>query len=358
MKKLWILLLVLTLLLTACVRTENVDHRLPEDLETRIPEAETFELLNDKGSYPLYYYNYTQDYHFDEFLASGGAADTAELVEFIGETFPEMELDLSRVGYGCSSFCAESENGDVIFGRNFDMFSSHTGAYLVVHTAPEDGYASYSTVNLGFLGLKEVDDPIGDETSPLQMAPYLPLDGINSKGVAICVLQLNFKAIQADGGFDVDMTPTTIIRNVLDHAADLDEALEIFETCNLYTEGYAYHFMIADADGNAAVVEYVDHEMIVLEKDGDILTCANAFITEAGRDFYRIPDGNESDRRVQAIEAAIAEQDFDLSAENTLTALAAAHQTGTRWSIAYNLTEKSMTIAINRDLDVLHEFFL
>lgn len=351
MKRILALLLAAMFLLAAC---SNEIGDTEEDRETEKPRQdreEAFSLVDDSGTYSLYYYEYTRDYEFDEFLKSGGAANTAQLVRYCCDVFPDMELDLSGLGYGCSSFCAQDDGGDVIFGRNFDMGSANTGDYVVVHTVPEDGYASYSTVNLGFLGITgDPEDPVDNDESPLLIVPYIPLDGINEKGVAICVLQLNYTPVDAEGTGKVDLTPTTIIRNVLDNAKDLDDAIAIFEKANFATEGYAYHFMIGDAKGNAAVVEYVDDELVITYRDGDILSCANTYVCEEGREFYGVRDGNESDVRTDAIEEEARDLEFNLSVKNAMNILAAAHQSTTRWSIVYNLTDGTMNIAVNKNL--------
>ncbi len=153
--------------------------------------SSAFQPLDNSTLRGLYYLDYKEDYKFDDFIAEGGASSTQELVQYAYKAFPEIELDLAALGYGCSSFCAKSNDGDIIFGRNFDMSSDHSGSYLIVHTAPKNGYESYSTVNLSFLGVSVPKEP-ADSTSPLLLAPYVPLDGVNSAGLAICVLQLNF----------------------------------------------------------------------------------------------------------------------------------------------------------------------
>ena len=351
MKRICALFLLFLLLLTAC----DAEPERTSDRRREPEQEESFTLLDDSGTYSLYYYHYTRDYKFDDFLRQGGAENTEELVSYCLEVFPDMELNLASLGYGCSSYCAVDPDGEVYFGRNFDMDPSHTGAYMVVHTAPKGGYESYSTVNLGFLGIRDPEDPVDDDTSALLLAPYIPLDGINSKGVAICVLQLNTAPISAEGG-KVSLTPTTIIRNVLDNAADLDEALEIFEEASLYTEGYAYHFMIADAKGNCAVVEYVDNEMVVTYMDEEPLACANAHISEEGREFYRVYDGNESDRRVEAILKGLAGTDSDWDTDSAMEALLKARVGSTRWSIVYELTGCEKHMIVNRNEEEVYSF--
>lgn len=351
MKRICACLLIMMLLFTACASEPDRDTN-----RRREPKREeSFTLLDDNGTYSLYYYDYTRDYKFDDFLRQGGVSDTAELVSYCLEVFPDMDLNLSSVGYGCSSYCAVDSDGEVYFGRNFDMDSRNTGAYMVVHTDPKGGYESYSTVNLGFLGIRDPEDPVDDDTSALLLAPYIPLDGINSRGVAICVLQLNTAPISAEGG-KVSLTPTTIIRNVLDNAADLDEALEIFEEASLYTEGYAYHFMIADAEGNCAVVEYVDNEMVVTYMEDEPLACANAHISEEGREFYSVYDGNESDRRVEAILKGLAGTDSDWDPDSAMEALLKARVSTTRWSIVYELTGCEKHMIVNRNEEKVYSF--
>ena len=316
--------------------------------------ASDFQVLDKSSFCALYYLNYTEDYKFDEFIASGGASSTRELVEYAYKAFPGIKLDLSALGYGCSSFCAQSNDGDIIFGRNFDMSSDYSGSYLIVHTAPENGYESYSTVNLKFLGVTSPEKPT-DTTSPLSLAPYVPLDGINSAGLAICVLQLNFPEIHQNGAA-TDMTSTTIIRNVLDNAATVEEAIEIFNKCNINTDGYAYHYMVGDASGKSAVIEFVNNEMTVSYKTEDVQVCANTYVTEAGMDFYKDTNAADSLNRMNAIVSSVRASDFDLTVEASFKALKAASNNNTRWSIVYNLTEKTMSFVANKNFDKIFSF--
>ena len=318
--------------------------------EPQIP-ASSF-IVDNSSSRGLYYLDYTEDYKFDEFVSGGGAKSTLELVEYAYKAFPNIKLNLSSLGYGCSSFCAQSTEGDVIFGRNFDMDAQNSGSYLIVHTKPENGYESYSTVNLKFLGITAPSEP-ADDTSPLLLAPYIPLDGINSEGLAICVLQLNFPEIHASGS-GVNMTSTTIIRNVLDNAKNIEEAIEIFQSCNVHTDGYAYHYMLGDASGKSAVIEFVDNEMVVSYKSSDIQVCANTYVTEEGIAFYKDSSSADSLNRMNAISSSVKNSSFDLTAENAFKALKAGSNSYTRWSIVYNLTDRTMVISINRKFDKMY----
>ena len=355
-------------LLSSCgdkntAQTEASGTSSPETLQssattTQIEEtkqdAKADFVVNNDSYRALYYIDYTQDYKFDEFIEDGGAASTQELVQYAYKAFPNIKLDLSALGYGCSSFCTQSTDGNIIFGRNFDMDTANSSSYLIVHTVPENGYESYSTVSLKFLGITTPKEP-KDDTSPLLLAPYIPLDGINSQGLAICVLQLGSPEIHtSDSG--VDMTSTTIIRNVLDNAKNVSEAIEIFKSCNLHTDGFAYHYMVGDAEGNSAIIEFVDNEMLVEYKTENIQVCANTYVTDEGISFYNDANAADSLNRMNAILNSVQANGFDLPTENAFAALKAASGSYTRWSIVYNLTDKTMDIAINQKFGKTYSF--
>ena len=289
-----------------------------------------------------------------------GVKSNEELVKFTLSEYPDMKIDLSQIGYGCSAFLTESSDNDIIYGRNFDMDAKNTGAYLVVHTAPENGYESYSTVNLGFIGIKsirtydeeKISKEIDDGTSPLLFAPYIPLDGVNEKGVAISILLLEFPEIHEEGKDGPALTSTTMIRNLLDNAATLEEAIEIFEKCSLYTDGYAYHYLVSDASGKSAVVEYAENKLVVEYKKDKVQTVANTYISEECKKVYTDKNAADSEKRTSAIENALEEHGYSVSdPEKAMEILGAGAQNTTRWSVVYNLTKKSISYCLNGNFE-------
>ena len=98
-------------------------------------------------------------------------------------------------------------------------------------------------------------------------APYAPLDGMNEKGLAIGVLVIQDGKVHQNTG-KVPITTTSAIRMVLDKAATVDEAIELLKNYDMNSSGETgYHFQIADASGNTAVIEYINNEMHVLTKE-------------------------------------------------------------------------------------------
>ena len=91
------------------VSTENTSLTTQTTRTTSAAQeaASAFQTLENSTILGLYYLDYTEDYKFDEFIACGGAASTLELVQYAYKAFPNIKLDLSALGYGCSSFCTQ-----------------------------------------------------------------------------------------------------------------------------------------------------------------------------------------------------------------------------------------------------------
>ena len=132
---------------------------------------------------------YEGNYGFDVFLEQGGADSDAGVAQFLMDSLSKSGLNLLFGGnpFGCSTLSVAGSDGGYLFGRNFDFLYAPS---LQLYTAPDNGYASVSTVNLSFAGYSEDNLPIGslfDDFLTLA-APFLPFDGMNEKGLAITVL--------------------------------------------------------------------------------------------------------------------------------------------------------------------------
>lgn len=56
-----------------------------------------------------------------------------------------------------------------------------------------------------------------------------------------------------------DITTTTAVRLLLNQAANVDEAVELLKQYDLHASfGFMIHFAISDANGEQAVIEYVN----------------------------------------------------------------------------------------------------
>lgn len=170
-----------------------------------------------------------------------------------------MSIKTSEIA--CSAFTADTADGDRVFGRNYDFHETNT---VIVYTNPGNGrHASYSTVDLQFLGLDSTKDvtTFGQKILTLA-APFAPLDGVNDAGVA-CGIFMSYQGGEKVAATNQqtdkpDLTSTTMLRMILDYADSVEEAVELVEKYDLHDSAKtSFHYMIADSTGKSAILEWV-----------------------------------------------------------------------------------------------------
>ncbi|MDE6660876.1 MAG: linear amide C-N hydrolase [Anaeroplasmataceae bacterium] len=210
----------------------------------------------------LYEMTVSGNYYFEEFTKKGASSDS-ELISYITSHITKglIPMKISESEIACSAFTAELENGDRVFGRNYDFARTNT---CIVKTNPSHGYKSVSTIDLQFLGLATDKDVKGLMNKITALAaPFVPLDGINEKGVS-CGIFMSYqgddKTVATDQKTDKpDITSTTMLRLILDYAADVEEAVALVEKYDLHDSAQtSYHYMVADASGRSAILEWVN----------------------------------------------------------------------------------------------------
>ena len=261
-------------------------------------------------------------------LASLRKVDELPLYEmtYVGDYDPTLGTSATTEAtpFGCSLFVAAGDRSRPLFARNFD-WEAHPA--LVLRTDPPDGYASISLVDIAYLGVGA--DPAGDRR--LLNAPLLPFDGMNERGLAV-----GLAADDTATARPVPGRPTVgsvrILRLVLDTAATLDEAIAVFERYNLDFGGDApLHYLLADASGASAVVEFVDGTMRTAREGGAWRALTNVPV-------IGVPDRElRGDRRYGMIAAALDRSGGAVDAPAALRILDAVRQPHTRWSVTYGL---------------------
>jgi hypothetical protein len=322
--------------------------------QNEIRSLATLKTIDDYGMFQMIYYG---DYGFDDFLEVGAKSD-GDIEAFVTKRLLKgLPIDLGVTGAGCTVFVAQSEKGETLFCRNFDFSYAPS---LQLFTAPANGYASVSTVNLTFAGYSEDNLPNGlsfDSFLTLA-APYLPFDGMNEKGVAIALLAVPEASLKNDGE-KITLNTTTAIRLVLDKAANIDEAVALLQQYNIYfSGGIDCHFLIADASGNSVLVEYYDGQLQTIATEEDYQIASN-FIAYNG---VNIGEGFDEFERYDKVKAVI-EGNGSLSETQSLKLLA---EVGVRdgstdklqWSVLYNLTTGDGKICAHRNVDNISSFHL
>jgi choloylglycine hydrolase len=294
-------------------------------METVSTETFTLSKLSD---YPLFEMNYIADYR------QGSTA------------FLEQE----NGAYACSLFTASNSQGGYMLGRNFDW---DPNPIVILHTSPSEGYRSISMVNLGFLGIGK--DQAGKFMSKidvyknkLAMAPFVPVDGMNETGLAVGMAAVPEGSDSMDSGKPV-MGSLGIMREILDYAATVDEALEIMNTYRIeFGGGPAVHYLIADAKGDSAIVEYGSGKMNVIRKDSDWQAITNFLLEDAGSEPELMCD------RYNKISEKLTSTSGVLSIKEGTQLLSDISQgdptvEGTQWSSLYDLSKVILNVSIGME---------
>ena len=281
MKKIlvWMIAILIITELTGCGHSENAKSET-QDSEHANHTTTVAESVSDHISLTsqitelesgLSAVKFDGDYAFDLFLEQGGAESDQDVFRFISQSLlnANADLQMQTEGFGCSTISIQNTDGGYLFGRNFDWQNCDA---LIVASYPKDGYASISTVNLGFIkqGAGIASSMLTDEILTVA-ALYAPLDGMNEKGLCVSVNMIEDNATIQQDTEKADITTTTAIRLLLDKAATADEVLELHGQYDLHASmNFMVHFAIADSTGKSVAVEYIDNEMVVT--DTPILT--------------------------------------------------------------------------------------
>lgn len=377
------------LLLASCCNDDDDAPTVPsQNPATFIKDEAKLAMLHSMkdvdGSGRLYEIDYTVDYKLDAVLKSG-CTETNQLFNYVAyllyDSLPQSRAQVS-FDAGCSAFAVpNSQSGDFLMGRNYDFChatedgtSYKSIAAILVRTAPPGGKKSISMVDGMQLGYGQGFYTDGETDLSLLMGlPYAALDGINEDGFAIGVFALREKQTQQDTG-QPRIGTTTAIRMLLDRASTVKEALAMLKKYDMNMKGSGrsnYHYFMADATGDYAIVEYTlkKGETIptVMEKltGNDTLRCVTNFYVSPT--MVGTNDGWGSDHgkdRYWTIRNNLAKNNYELSADGAMSLLSDVSQPAdlknitsqTQWSCLYNLSEKSLRLAILRDYGKMYNF--
>lgn len=239
--------------------------------ETKIKMAENTEKVDVTADYKinelergLSSVKFDNDYVFDKFIENGGAKSDSELVSFLKTNIFSGDIDIKTSLFGCGTLAVKNNDGEYIFGRNFDWGKCDA---LIIISENKNYYSSISTVNMDFLkqGIGGLYGGLSDEIKTTA-AMYAPLDGMNEKGLCVAVNMIQDRESIEQNTDKSDITTTTAVRLLLNKAADVDEAVEILKNYDMHSSmGMMVHFAIADSSGKSVAVEYINNEMIVTE---------------------------------------------------------------------------------------------
>lgn len=343
------------------------------------------DLEGDKGR--IYEMNYTVDYKLDEAL-NAGIVGTTSLTRFVVthlfDSIPSAKSVSLSYDAGCSAFaCPDGTSGNFLMGRNFDFNHRDPDTkervmipLIAVHTAPAGGKKSVSFVDGQFVKYESgFYTKKGNDLSMLMALPYLLLDGINEDGFAVSVLKLDGLPTAQSDSPNKKIFTTVAMRMLLDRASTVKEAKEMLKDYSMYmdTDSASYHFFMADAKGDFAIVEYTNPDTQLnpnrLEElsGADTLRCVTNFYVSPT--MYATPHGMRHSlhgkERYDSLRAGLLRHNYKMTPDEALNLLKVVAQgpdgyqgsTGfTQWSEVFNLSKKTVSMSILREWDKTFHF--
>ena len=336
----------------------------------------------------LYKMEYKAAYDLDDLVAKD-IESNAKLLDYvigrIGKGIP-IKMKSAQVAdengeintMNCTSFQAAKADGNGFwYGRNYDFFKNPT---MVTVSHPKKGYASIAVSDMSHFGYSLEKLPEGFAASLSCLASiYAPVDGINEKGLCTSIMALPKQAACQDSGKHRVGT-TIIMRLWLDRCATVAEALELLETVDVRHDaavGSGYHYMVADASGDCAVVEFDKEDgwktMIVRKDPSDnCMLVTNHLLSD--KYYTTIPDeavGNPHSKswwRYETAGAYLTEHNGVLTHDEAQECLALVHWKDlvwdngmvedTQYSNVYDQSNITLSLRPWNDYDTTYTFQL
>lgn len=182
---------------------------------------------------------------------------------------------------GCTAVATQVKNGDVLVGRNLDLYISDKPAFVVKTAVP----GNYKTVGVGYTNMTggsfEEIQKNGIPEEIYKILPYYCNDVLNEKGL-YCEINMRNGEYYPNGDikFGCDGTnkdskervcATIIPRLVCEHCTTVEEAVKYLDTLDIYTpnkKGLDWNFcyILADATGDYGLVEIAENKISFLDK--------------------------------------------------------------------------------------------
>ena len=303
------------------------------------------EKLSNRPFYSMHYYG---DDCFDKYLLRG-AHSLEDYCSFIDTALIQNRGNRFRHNnFGCSAFVAKNENGDILFARNMDC---EYAIPMLLNLNEASSYRFISLVNMAFLDWDErTYDSIETDSKLTLATAYSPSDGINEYGFAVAILT------DADAAYPrqkdkITLFDMTMPRLLLSKARSVEEAIHYTEKYNLFYDVAPLHYIVADASGHSAVIEFVEGKMVVTKSENkyQVVTNFPLYGNPAKKGFGK--------DRYENLQNTLEKQRGIISEEDALELLKSNVIPGDeQWSAVYNLTKKTLSVTFSGEYEHVHRF--
>ncbi|MCX7426587.1 MAG: carcinine hydrolase/isopenicillin-N N-acyltransferase family protein [Planctomycetia bacterium] len=308
----------------------------------------------------MYVLDYYGDYHLDEIAENGidvddpeGSLGRALLPDFLAnwivgsvkKDLPPIREPIRPPRHSCTTVAFRTRDGQELLGRNLDWMHD---ACVVLRIHARNGASSVAVLDPHYLGFDadRLDNPSLVDRFRLLFTPYIAMDGMNEHGVAIGEMSL-----EGTRAPFAPAKPSVInslaIRLILDNARNTDEAVDIMRGYNLHFPATTCHYLIADAAGKTAAVEFLDGRVEVTGTEESWQVSTNDRLSGKSE--------AENDRacwRYRKASDRVAGLDGNLDVPGMLDVMASVSvKDWTMWTSVYNLTTGEYEIAYRRNFN-------
>jgi choloylglycine hydrolase len=249
--------------------------------------------------------------------------------------------------YCCTTFTFSDSKGNIVFGRNFDFpvgmghiqinyKNMHKTAFIQVPENPVSWISKYGSITFNQCGRE------------------FPYGGMNEAGLVIEQMWLQETEYpKMDKRYG--LSELQWIQYQLDNASNVEEVIASDSLVRISFSSIAtLHFLISDASGDVATIEYLDGEMVV-HRGVDLLYPVLANCTYEHSLKYKESIDNKENIQYndwtknssgRFVDATLLINDYnddqDIVDYSFLILDSVAQGNGTQWSIVYDITNREI----------------
>jgi hypothetical protein len=325
---------------TALPTDEKCSSSLSDD------ETATLNSLKKVDNYPLYTMRYYGAYN-------RRVSSIEDVKSLVSASLPNTPLIPFSPTWACSIFTAFGGTNNMVYGRNFDWKFSPA---VLLFTDPPDGHASVSMVDIAYLEFggkksRTITDLSIKERRTLLGAPFIPFDGMNEHGLVVGMAAVPPGHIRPDPEKET-IGSLMVIRKILDHARNVDEAVAILKNYNINMGDVPIHYLIAGSSGRSVLVEFYRGKMVVIPNKRDWHHATNFLLASVSQSAVG------KCKRYDRISQRLTEFHGHLTMQHAMDLLADVSARRTQWSIVYGMNTGDIEVSMGRHYKNLHRFHL
>ncbi|MBL7103704.1 MAG: linear amide C-N hydrolase [Bacteroidales bacterium] len=285
-------------------------------------------------------------YEIGDFYCMDYSGDYSEILDWLDDQLSKKTLEQFDP-FECSLFSANGDAGNQLLGRNFDNSDNDV---LLTRYSPPDANASMAftrMTDLGFAVGTNYDLLTFNQKLPLLFAAYFVPDGINEQGLSAGLASVDPVTYTVDPTKDTIFI-TRLIREILDHANTVDEALEIANSYNVFDNNVhtiSHHLLVGTPTGESIVLEFNNGEFQAIYSETDWQVLTNIPV-------YNVPLEQlmNSCWRYSILYTTLEEHSGIVSWQQGMDALEQVH-INCPWSAIYDMTNRGIYFAVHNNYE-------